>query len=241
MYKVRAKIIFQMYRNKDVLKAIALSVYIKNHTTSSLVKNWSINKVVSLTGMGASTIKKRLQTLRNLDLIEEVGSHLLFKRLKSGCNRKNIDITSLLSNRVKDIEKSLWAFLIVLIQRQKDYVNLKLQRVHKARTLKEVKDAVHESKFYGWHSRFVDNGLSYIGIARKLGVCLKTAFEIVRYGIAKGFFRKVSHFFCFGTKGAGNLKEIPDNFTFISKKGNLYDVKANSYILCSKFSLYGNN
>lgn len=221
-----------MYCHRDILKAVALSIFIKRHTTSSLIKYWSVNKIHSLTGLSARTIKKRLQTLRSLGLVKECGGHLLFVAMKSSCNRNNIDISQINDTTVKDVERSLMALLIALIQRQKDYANLQLQRAHNGKTISEVKHGVRESKLYGWFGSFVEHGLSYKGIAKRLGVCVKMAFDIVKFGVSCGFFKKISHFMCqLGSKGAANLKEVPQGWTFISKKGNLYKVTANTYVL----------
>lgn len=230
-----------MFRRKDILKAVALAIYVKEHSTSSLVKNWSVNKIHSLSGLGATTVKKRLQTLRLLDLTKECGPHLLFARLKSSCDRNNIDIPATGNASVKEIEKCLMALLVALIQRQKDYVNLQLQRVNNGMSLKDIKKARRERKRYGWRSFFEENGLSYKGIAKRLGICVKTAFEVVKFGIRKGFFKKISHFLCLRDRGAANLTEVPDGWTFISKKGNLFKVFSNTYILSRRFSILGNN
>lgn len=242
MDKIRVKILFQMYHHKDILKAVALAIYIKEHTTSSLIKDWTVNKISRLSNVSASTIKKRLKTLKELHLVKECGKHLLFINMKSSCNRNNIDISTIKSTSVKDLEKSLMALLVVLIQRQKDYANLQLQHAHNGKTINEVKKGMRESKLYGWFGSYVEHGLSYQGIAKRLGICIKTAFETVRFGVQHGFFSKISHFMCvFGSTGASLLKEVPQGFTFISKKGNLYKVSANTYVLSQSFALAGNN
>lgn len=231
-----------MYYHKEILKAVALAIYIKENTTSSLVKNWTVNKLRKISKISASTLKKRLQILRELNLVKECGKHLLFVNMKSSCNRNNIDISTIEYTSVKEIEKSLSALLIVLIQRQKDYANLQLQHAHNGKTIKEVKQGMRESKLYGWFGFYVENGLSYEGIAKRLGICIKTAFETVKFGVKHGFFSKVSHFLCvWGSKGANLLNEVPQGYTFISKKGNLYKVSANTYVLSPCFALAGNN
>lgn len=231
-----------MYHHKEILKAVALSIYIKEHTASSLIKNWNVRKIASLGKINPATAKKRLQTLKQIGLVREQGGHLLFIKMKSSCNRNNIDISLAKTASVKEIEKSLMALLVVLIQRQKDYANLQLQHAHNGKTIKEVKKGMRESKLYGWLGLYVEHGLSYKGIAKRLGVCVKTAFDVVKFGVKHGFFVKVSHFYAFGgSKGASNLKEVPQGFTFISKKGNLFKVLANTYSLAPRFAIHGNN
>ncbi len=228
-----------LFRHKEYLKALALAIYIKRHVTSSLIKNWTVSKICSVTGISATTVKKRIQTLRELQLIKELGRHLLFVNMKSSCQRNNLDISKIKDDTVKDIERSLQAILVVIIQQQKNYANLQLQHATDGRTYEEVKKGQCERKLYGWQHSYTENGLSYKRIAEKLGVCLKSAFDAVAFGIKCGFFSKISHFDCFYSlgKGAKNLKEVPQGYTFISKKGYLWKVRANTYVLSSAFSL----
>lgn len=176
--------------------------------------------------------------LVELHLIKTQGKNLLFLSMKSSCNRNNINVEKLDYSNIKEIEKGLRALFIVLIQRRKDYTNLQLQCAHNGKTIKEVKRGVRKSKLYGWFGPYVEHGLSYKGIAKRLGVCIKTAFEAVKYGVQHGFFTKITHFYCAKVKGAGNLKEVPQGYTFISKKtGNLWKVNANTYSLAPVFSI----
>lgn len=224
--------------NKDMLKAVALAIYIKNHVCSSLIKNWSVSKIASITSLNPKTVKKRLDKLSELNLIKVQGKNLLFLSMKSSCNRNNINIDKLNCNKVKEIEKGLGALLVVLIQRCKDYANLQLQCAHNGKTIKDVKRGMRKSKLYGWSGSYIEHGLSYKGIAKRLGVCIKTAFELVKYGIAHGFFTKITHFYRAKVKGAGNLKDVPQGYTFISKKtGNLWKVSSNTYSLSPVFSI----
>lgn len=244
MDKIKVNILLKMYRHRDFLKAVALAIYIKRHTTSSTVKNWTVNKLHEITKLSATTIKKRLPILLNCGLVERQGKnkqHLCFGKMKSSCDRNNIDISAIKADTVKDIENSLLALLVVLIQRQKDYVRLQLQCALDGKTWASVKEARRKRKVYGWRSRFVENGLSYARIARKLGVSIKKAFDTVAFGVRCGFFAKISHFIGIVVKGARNLSEVPQGFTFISKKGNLWRVYANTYQLSPCFNTIGNN
>lgn len=221
-----------------------MAIYVKQNTTSSLVKDWSINKLRQITGLSSTTIKKRLPLLYQQGFITCQGrnnEHLLFVNLKSSCNRNNIDIANIQSDSVKDIEKSLMALLVVLIQKQKEYARLQLQHASDGKTVAEIKHGMRERKRYGWHPRFVDNGLSYARIAKRLGVSLRKAFDTVAFGLKCGFFTKMSHFIKLNVKGASNLSEVPQGFTFISKRGYLFKVYANTYFLSPVFNCVGNN
>lgn len=62
-----------MYRNPNIRKAIAFSLFVKSQVVSSTVQEWTINKMHTITGVSALAIRDRLRTLRELDLIEEIG------------------------------------------------------------------------------------------------------------------------------------------------------------------------
>ena len=57
-----------MYRNSQLRKAIAFSLFVKAHTRNSIVKNWSINKLHDITGVSVNAIKDRLFILKNMEL-----------------------------------------------------------------------------------------------------------------------------------------------------------------------------
>ena len=87
-----------MYRNSQLRKAIAFSLFVKTHTRNSIVKDWSVNKLHDITGISANAIKDRLTILRNMELIEETGlnnKHLVFKSLHSHTAHRNIAIPEL--------------------------------------------------------------------------------------------------------------------------------------------------
>lgn len=235
MKKIRIKFLQICYRNKEFRAALAFAIYVKCNTTSSTVQAWSVNKLVKLTGMAASTVKKRIAVLHSFDLIFNEGKggrNLVFRGLKSSCKRNNISLQSIDIITVKEIERGLEALLVAMIQKRKDYARVQLQAAHNGKTLKEVKRAKQKSKQYGWGNEYIEHGLSYSGIAKRLGISVSKAFEVVKYGIGLGIFVKTTHFLKLHAPGCRNLKEVPMGFTFISKhKDNLYKVNANTYQL----------
>lgn len=89
-----------MYRNSDLRKAIAFSLFVKAHSRNSIIKNWNINKLHDITGVSVNAIKARLATLRSMGLIEETGvdnKHLVFKSFTV------IPLTATLSCRVLNL------------------------------------------------------------------------------------------------------------------------------------------
>ena len=64
MKKINRKLIKTIPQNPQLARAIALAIYIKLNVTSSSIKECTTNKIHSLTGLHANTIKKRLITLK---------------------------------------------------------------------------------------------------------------------------------------------------------------------------------
>lgn len=84
--EIRRKILNDMYCHSELRKAIAFSLFIKTRVKSSAVQRWSINKLHEITGVSASAVRKRIDTLKALGLIEFTGKNsrcLVFKSLKS--------------------------------------------------------------------------------------------------------------------------------------------------------------
>ena len=121
-----------MYRNSDLRKAIAFSLFVKAHSRNSIIKNWNINKLHDITGVSVNAIKARLATLRSMGLIEETGvdkKHLVFKSLHSHTAHRNVVLPSVefkpdvnlkknaYAQEIKNLENVLVAMLLVQIQR----------------------------------------------------------------------------------------------------------------------------
>lgn len=83
--EIRRKILNDMYCNPELRKAIAFSLFIKTRVKSSAVQRWSINKLHEITGVSACAVRKRIDTLKALGLVEFTGKNnrcLVFKSLK---------------------------------------------------------------------------------------------------------------------------------------------------------------
>lgn len=236
----------QMYCNPRVRKAIAFSLFVKANTTSSTINNWSVNKLRLLTGVSASAIRQRLDTLRQMELIEEVGKtkkHLVFKSLKSKTSHRNaqvpdIDFTKNTSKRknayaqeIKQIEDTLSVMLIIEIQNHKNYAKQMIQQSKHPKNTKELKGAKKVCNRFGYGDKFSDNGISYKFIAAKLGVSIQRAFEIVRFAVEKQILCKYRNI---EKRFIASLDYIKDmiltNYTYI-KRNIIYKVKANTYEL----------
>lgn len=235
-----------MYRNPKIRKAIAFSLFIKSQTTSSTIHNWTINKLHELTGVSALAIRDRLKVLRELDLIEEVGitrKHLVFKTLKSHTSHRNTNIPTIAFNPIKSIRKNekaqyikflentLSVMLVIEIQRHKEFAKQMIQQKCNPKSLNELKDAQKACNRFGYGKQYVDNGISYKCIAKKLGVGLQKAFEIISFAVKNQILRKKRNI---QSKYLAYFKYIEDmlrhTYTYF-KNNHIVKVSANTYSL----------
>lgn len=230
--------------NPQLRKAIAFSIFVKSKTKSSTVHHWSINKLHEITGVSAGVIRKRLAILRELELIEEVGKKnrcLVFLSLKSHTSHRNafIPTTDFISNNnlkknayaqeVKNIEKLLSIAIVIEIQKHKEYAKQMIQQSKHPKNLEELKEAKKACNRFGYGEKFHDNGISYNYIAKKLGVSVKTAFDIVKFAVEKEILAKIRNT---SKRIFSNINYIEDiiktNYTYI-KNNIIYKVYSNSY------------
>ncbi len=230
-----------MYRNQDVLKAVSFSLYVKLNSVSSSVPYYTINKLHTMTKVSAGAIKKRLKTLEEMGLVEYVGTDgncVVFKSLRSKSTHKNIDISGIITATEREIQKSLRTMLVVGIQLQKDYASRLLRASHHGLTAKEVKQGRAYSRRYGYNGEYKEYGMSYAGIARRLGVSVKTAFEIVKYAVRNEFLEKKRNVQQFFVRGIGfcesKITQFFGNCFYTSN--NIYFVKANTYSIHARIT-----
>lgn len=235
MMYIRRNIFNSVRGNANLIKALALAIYIKKHIVSSTITNYSLNKVRNRTGLAYSSIRKRIETLKQLGFIRFGGKnneHLTIVCLSSKCNRRNIDLSKCVFDSVKDIEKSLTALFIVEIQKHKDFAKHTIQTAFNPEKgqLKDMKKARKLCNRYGWGKEFNEYGISYKTIAKKLGVCLQKAFEIVKFAIVNNIIVKHNHIKQLYIKGIGFAQKYCNfnDVTFFTNN-NAYKVYANSY------------
>lgn len=235
MNQLRRYIFYNSRGNANMIKALALAVYIKHNVVSSTITNYTTNKLRNLTGLSYSAITKRINTLKQLGFIKFVGrnnQHLVIGNMTSHCKHRNIDLSKCVVNSVKDIEKSLYAMFMLEIQKRKDFVKHTIQSVNNPSNLEEHKKARQISKRYGYDREFKEYGISYKTIAKKLGVCLQKAFEIVKFAIVNNMIVKYKHCKQLYVKGIKNAQKFCDfnDVTFFTNN-NAYKVYANTYEL----------
>lgn len=237
-----------MYRNSELRKAIAFSLYIKSRVVSSSVPYWSVNKLHDISGVSPTTVKKRLRILKEYGVISFTGKNkhcLVFSSLQSHTAHRNITISDInfvldeksLKNQkaqnVKFIDDILATLLIVEIQNRKDYAKQMIQQSKQPKDLAELKEAKKACNRFGYSAEFIDNGISYKRMAKKIGCGIQKAFDIIRFATGNGILNKIKNvqkFYFHGIKFINN--ELRKIYTYT--KGNIaYKVGANRYQLCA--------
>lgn len=233
-------------KNSNLIRAISLLIFVKHDNPTSCIKDFSYYKLHQLTGLHYTTLRKRIQTLKNLGLIEFIGkgnTTLRFKRIASRNNRNNINLDHLNYDSVADVEKSLYAQFIVEILIRKEYVKQVIKSKRNPKSQKEFEWAKDEAKRCRIDkTKFEDWGLSYKTIADKLHIGVQKAMMIVKYAIRNKFIRKVrqrKQWVVEKIKGAFNLAKFEDvmnGFTFMMSNC-VVKVKANKYRIGSRCPL----
>lgn len=170
-----------MFRNRNLLKAIAMSLLVRKRTNTNIIKNFTINKLAQITSMHAETVKKRLRTLKDYNLVSYNGKNLVLRSLVSKHKMRNVRLAMIAYNKIKDVERSLQAILVANIQLNKDFVKRTIRTAHNGHDYKQVKAAQKLSRKYNWGHDYVDYGLGYKKIAKTISCCKVTAEKIVKF------------------------------------------------------------
>lgn len=231
---LRYRFALEMFRSNNLLKAIALSLLVRKRTNTNIVKNFTYNKLATITGMHPDTIKKRLQTLKNYDLVSLNGKNLTFRSLVSRHKNRNIRLAKIAYNTIKDVERSLQAILVATIQLRKNFAKRTIRIAHDGKKNKEIKAAIKISRRYKWGHDYVEYGLGYKKIAKTLNCCKVTAEKIVKFAQKIKILKKFKHFERIFLPNI-NFNEY-EGCTFTTKNYG-YIIKANTYeiapCLCS--------
>lgn len=240
MKSIRRNIFYCIYNDRNIVKALALAVFVKNMVKSSSIPNFTIDKLHKLTGLHATTIKKRLKTLDNLGLISRTGNneeHLVFNSISSHHKFRNVDISKAIFDSVKDVEKSLLTFVVVEIQKRKNFVKQLLNLKETAKNYAEAKAANKKCRAFGLYGEYQEYGISYRKIAKEMCVSVAKAVSIVKYAVENQFLNKTHNqkqVFCLGVASIAKY-ELNIGGTFYTKD-NIYKIYANTYTLGSRLN-----
>ena len=238
MRKLSKKIYNDNIGDRHAVKALALFVFVKENKPTSVFTDYTITALAKFANLSRNTTRKRIKKLEEMGLVERVGKngqHLLFKRARMRC--ANVNVSKIKKDSVRNIELGLKALLIYEIQRSKDWVK---QRVYQATNPKEgtplkvVKRAKAFCRKRGI-TEFVDNGISWKTIAKRLGCGFEMVAQIIAYGVANCMFVKHCHIQHFDV-AIGRASEYVEysnesNLFCTVKNNNVYSYACNTYSL----------
>ena len=226
-----------MFGNKELLKAIAMFLLIRKRLGSNILKDYSINKLVNLLGAHACTIKKRMHVLAQYGLVTIVGKTLMLRSVVSKHAKRNVKLgeRKMEYSSLKSVEYSLQAILVVVVQSRKDFAKRTIRNAHGAshdfNVIKAARDAARK---FGYGFEYKENGLSYKTIARRLGVSVKTAVEIVKFAVKRTILKKTKHFISDYLPKVNFMEVSAYNFT---TRNYGYKVMANTYSVSPSLAL----
>lgn len=234
-----SKALFNKYiGDADAVKALALLIFVKENKPTSVFTNYSISDLSSFVGLSKNTTKKRIDKLSEMGLVSRIGKngkHILFKRARMKC--ANVNVAKIRKDNIKNIELGLKALLVYEIQRSKDWVK---QRVYQATnpkngtSLKNIKRARAFCRKRGI-TNFVDNGISWKTIAKRLRCGFSKVAEVIEYGQKMGMFVKHCHIrhYYYAKGCAGEFVEYSDEKNLFStlRNNNVYSYSCNTYSL----------
>ena len=235
--QVRRKIINQCKGTPRLQKALAMALYLKWHLgRSSCLQNYTINKLRTITGVSATTLKKYIRILKQLGWVRFDGKdeqHIVIGKLSSHNEKRNIKVDKFCHKTFRDTYYSLRAFIALTIQAKKDFIKRTLQSVREPKggkefrsTLKLVKRLVKQGVLNSRYDEFKDFGISLKRIAKETGNCVRTAFNTMKYAIENGWATKQRNYEQFYAPRIS--KEDMVGFHF-STNNNLYIIHANKY------------
>ena len=228
--KIRYKLCNTLFGNKELLKAIALVLYSYHVNKTNVIKKYNAHKLSVLTKVSHKTVEKRVKTILDNGFASIEKGNLIFKSIVSKHKERNISLDKVNFASLKDVEKSLYGILLVIIQSRKDFCKSTIRRATDGRNYKEVKSAKLMLRKCCYKSEYREFGLSYHRIADFFGVSISSAFSYVRYAIKQGMIRMSRNFKSFYLPSV-NKREVY-GFTFTTKNYG-YLIGANIYNIIS--------
>lgn len=215
-----------MFGSNKLLKAIAMSLLVRHRASTNIIKDFTVNKLASITGMHATTVKKRLHTLKEYELITYQGKNLVFRSLVSRHQKRNIRLAKMACTTVKSIERSLQAILVAVIQLRKEFAKRTIRNAHHGYDAKNIKAAQKTARKYKWGNEYKEYGLGYEKIAKIMNCCKATATKIVNFAVKRSILKKQTHYESTFLPCV-NYRYV-EGYTFTTKNYG-FVVKANTY------------
>lgn len=233
MRKISRKIFNENISDADAVKALALLIFVKIKYPTSVVPNFSYYKLKKATGLHINTIKARMNTLADMELIETIGKynqHTLFKKVRAP--KSNVNFSMIDTSSVRSIEIGLRALFLQEKVCQKNYVKQLIESGNNASNLKEIKKAKRKVAKRGY-TDFKDNGISYAYLAEKLNVGLNKVSSIIKYAENNHIVVKHKHItqYLYVKGQAMKVCAMSENKKFFATKNNIYSIACNTYSL----------
>lgn len=235
---IRTELLLAAIKDRRLIRPLAMSIVFKSHVSSGTAR--SVNHIHEVTGISAEAVKKYRAKLEEYGLSYRAGKEnnlTVFGRIRSTNSKKNYEAKITDFSSIKDVEKSLRSMLLVVLQAQKEYVRrttLALSSPHSLKEYKKAKSLLRRFRGYLVHS-FKDYGISYKGIAKKLGISIVTAVKDVKNAVEGLFIIKTRNYYQVFSKNAKQLGKFLSEKTqsFLSPtfttRNNIYFIKANTY------------
>lgn len=248
--------IFDALKNsKDGRKALALFIVLKHIYRASGIRNYSPNKLRAVLGMHFYTVKRLMGVLIENGLCEFVGRDsktLRLRSIRTGWKDRDIDISFIRFNlrRREDgayvgvryiidrIAKELVAVYILDVNKRRDYARRLVSSSVNPNSKCEYVRAEKERRRRGYDKIFANVGISYEGLAKRLGMSIQTAFHSVQYAVNVGLLIKQSNIMRIDTTDKEHLSDMAkaiqnkfgekDIFTYVCGR-YVYFVGANNY------------
>ena len=206
--KLSRKIFNDAIGNPALRRAIALSIFLKDHNKTSVYKHYSVRELSRISNLSPNTCKERINTLVKNNLafikVENGIKYLKLNKLRRGLihftatrpngekvertyypRKADVSLEKINRQSVKEIELGLMSLSIVEITIRKEFVKHQIDLAHNPMpydSLKAVKRAMRKCRLSGYGDKFVDDGLSYRTLQRRLSCGASRVKKVIDYG-----------------------------------------------------------
>ena len=239
---IRIDLLEAMSGNLVLVKAVAMAIFVKNRLRDPRIRNYTPNRLRDLIKRYQSpphhnTVRKYVNELLRMELAYMDGCDLVLCSLSDRRGRYNISLKDTSELTIPELENLLLAAKVVLIVKRKEYAKRTIEAAYNPKVSKdareEFKKARQTCRKYGYGNVFNDYGISYKTIAKKLGICLQKAEEVIRFATEHGLLvkeKRQEQVFVFGIQCAEKFLDGSYGGSFATKN-NVYKVLANIYTI----------
>lgn len=215
------------------VKALAMAIMVKNRTRQSRVVACNPYRLQKLTGLHSKTVRRYLSKLDDLNLIRWEGKDLVLLSLSERCNMKLPDT---FDRSMAELENMLLAMYIIDIVKQKEYAKQTISSAYAPKREKHaterMKKARRVCKTYNYGNVYREYGLSYDTIAKRLGISLQKAAEVIHFAEDNHMLirqKRQEQFYLHNARGGEKYMNLGKGV--FCTKDNVYKIYANVYVL----------